>query len=141
VNVSWTLVLRREAESVALARHMLLTTVTTAGVDPDIGYDLGLALTEACANVIEHADNACGYRVTAGVSDDRCWVDVVDDGSGFPPGGLAEHLAGAALVRSTAEGGRGLMLIEALSDRVSIRNHPVHGALIHFERDLHPVSG
>ena len=50
-------------------------------------------------------------------------------------------MAGAAPVRGTAEGGRGLMLIEALSDRVSIRNHPVHGALIHFERDLKPAAG
>ena len=37
-----------------------------------------------------------------------------------------------------AESGRGLMLIEALCDRVDIRNHPARGAMIHFERDLKP---
>jgi hypothetical protein len=30
------------------------------------------------------------------------------------------------------------MLIEALCDRVDIRNHPARGAMIHFERDLKP---
>ena len=37
-----------------------------------------------------------------------------------------------------AESGRGLILIEALCDRVDIRNHPARGAMIHFERDLKP---
>jgi serine/threonine-protein kinase RsbW len=153
VDVSWTLLLRREAASVSMARRMLRTATDTAGVDPEVGYDLALALTEACANVIEHAGEAAGYRVSAGISDERCWIDVVDDGAGFPSRQLVAHAVEAvdggraeppftadldlvAASAGLAESGRGLMLIEALSDRVSIRNHPANGALIHFERDL-----
>jgi serine/threonine-protein kinase RsbW len=146
VDVNWTLLLPREAESVGKARRMLRDTATLAGVDPDVSYDLGVALTEACANVIEHAGQAEGYWVAAGISDDRCWIDVIDNGVGFAPRRLAEHASAptrqrhltAVPLADTPEGGRGLMLIEALCDRVDIRNHPARGAMIHFERDLKP---
>jgi len=163
VDVNWTLLLPREAESVGKARRMLRDSATLAGVDPEVSFDLGVALTEACANVIEHAGRAEGYWVAAGISSDRCWIDVIDNGVGFAPRRLTEHAAGSARwhrariqtvaaaesptpqpsasqasVAQTPESGRGLMLIEALCDRVDIRNHPARGAMIHFERDLRP---
>jgi serine/threonine-protein kinase RsbW len=175
VDVNWTLLLPREAESVGKARRMLRDTATLAGVDPEVSFDLGVALTEACANVIEHAGQAEGYWVAAGISSDRCWIDVIDNGVGFAPRRLTEHAAGTsrwqraritsvpaqdapapqpvgsqpavsqaavsqALVSQMSESGRGLMLIEALCDRVDIRNHPARGAMIHFERDLKPQT-
>jgi serine/threonine-protein kinase RsbW len=147
VDVNWTLLLPREAESVGKARRMLRDSATLAGVDPEVSFDLGVALTEACANVIEHAGQAEGYWVAAGISDERCWIDVIDNGVGFAPRRLAEHTMSthrqrarlaAVPLSETPEGGRGLMLIEALCDRVDIRNHPARGAMIHFERDLKP---
>ncbi|MGH6655034.1 MAG: ATP-binding protein [Actinocrinis sp.] len=155
MDVNWTLLLPREAQSVGKARRMLRDTATLAGVDPEVSFDLGVALTEACANVIEHAGLAEGYWVAAGISADRCWIDVIDNGVGFAPRRLAEHSVAAASARpparaavsvadspaslaDTPECGRGLMLIEALCDRVDIRNHPARGAMIHFERDLKP---
>jgi serine/threonine-protein kinase RsbW len=155
MDVNWTLLLPREAESVGKARRMLRDTASLAGVDPEISFDLGVALTEACANVIEHAGLADGYWVAAGISKERCWIDVIDNGGGFAPRRLAERVesrvaeaAGNVMdgylpsvqVSETAENGRGLMLIEALCDRVDIRNHPARGAMIHFERDLAPLE-
>jgi serine/threonine-protein kinase RsbW len=148
VDVNWTLLLPREAESVGKARRMLHDSASLAGMDPEVTFDLGVALTEACANVIEHAGQAEGYWVAAGISADRCWIDVIDNGVGFAPRRLTEHAApfppraaiGPVPVADTPEGGRGLMLIEALCDRVDIRNHPARGAMIHFERDLRPAG-
>jgi serine/threonine-protein kinase RsbW len=142
VDVNWTLLLPREAQSVGKARRMLRDTADLVGMDPDIIFDLGVALTEACANVIEHSGPAegCGQRapdgywVAAGISADRCWVDVIDNGVGFAPRRLVEvrgrRTAPAAVPNTAdmAESGRGLMLIEALCDRVDIRNHPARGA-------------
>ena len=72
MSIWWSLHLRREAASVPLARRLLLGTMETAGVDPDISYDLSVALTEACANAVEHAGSATGYRTcTARVPGDR----------------------------------------------------------------------
>lgn len=145
VDVNWTLLLPREAQSVGKARRMLRDTADLVGMDPEITFDLGVALTEACANVIEHSGPAEGYWVAAGISSDRCWVDVIDNGVGFAPRRLVEvrgqRMLPAAVPNAAAdmaESGRGLILIEALCDRVDIRNHPARGAMIHFERDLKP---
>ena len=40
MSIWWSLHLRREAASVPLARRLLLGTMETAGVDPDISFDL-----------------------------------------------------------------------------------------------------
>ncbi|MFM9369022.1 ATP-binding protein [Streptomyces sp. Da 82-17] len=58
MSIWWSLHLRREAASVPLARRLLLGTMETAGVDPDISYDLSVALSEACANAVEHGGSA-----------------------------------------------------------------------------------
>lgn len=54
MSIWWSLHLRREAASVPLARRFLLGTMETAGVDPEVSFDLSVALTEACANAVEH---------------------------------------------------------------------------------------
>src|SRR5215212_376505 len=71
MSIWWSLHLRREAASVPLAWRLLIGTMETAGVDPDISYDLSVALSEACANAVEHGGDseegqpAEAFRVTA----------------------------------------------------------------------------
>ncbi|MGW0858653.1 ATP-binding protein [Streptomyces sp. NPDC002690] len=108
MSMWWSLHLRREAASVPLARRFLLGSMETAGVDPDISYDLSVALTEACANAVEHGgdravdqgdlggtapgragtDRHAGasgqYRVTAYLDGETCRIEVADSGPGFP---------------------------------------------------------
>ncbi|MFE7618536.1 ATP-binding protein [Streptomyces sp. NPDC057496] len=114
MSIWWSLHLRREAASVPLARRFLLGTMETAGVDPDISFDLSLALSEACANAVEHGGDhrdaedresregrgaaldpwdvwdelpgsASGqYRVTAYLDGEKCRIEVADSGPGFP---------------------------------------------------------
>ena len=111
MSMWWSLHLRREAASVPLARRFLLGTMETAGVDPDISYDLSVALSEACANAVEHGGDrwdapdtegagdmsgprpvqggpsgtASGqYRVTAYLDGEKCRIEVADSGPGFP---------------------------------------------------------
>ena len=92
MSIWWSLHLRREAASVPLARRLLLGTMETAGVDPDISYDLSVALSEACANAVEHGgdtvhgDSREAYRVTAYLDGEKCRIEVADSGPGFPAG-------------------------------------------------------
>ncbi|RSO15816.1 ATP-binding protein, partial [Streptomyces sp. WAC 06725] len=85
MSIWWSLHLRREAASVPLARRLLLGTMETAGVDPDISHDLSVALSEACANAVEHGGDAAteDYRVTAFINGDTCRIEVTDSGPGF----------------------------------------------------------
>ncbi|WP_329315635.1 ATP-binding protein [Streptomyces sp. NBC_01262] len=146
MSIWWSLHLRREAASVPLARRLLLGTMETAGVDPDISYDLSVALSEACANAVEHAAEG-EYSVTARIDGDRCRIEVADSGPGFthgaygaahaiPPYGGARRVRPLSKKDHTAEHGRGLFLIEALVDHVHFHNRPGHGAVVSFDKIL-----
>jgi serine/threonine-protein kinase RsbW len=137
MSIWWSLHLRREAASVPLARRLLLGTMETAGVDPDVSYDLSVALSEACANAVEHGgDTAYGgsseaFRVTAYLDGEKCRIEVADSGPGF---------ARTQAVRPAptgAENGRGLCLIQELADHVHIGNKPGRGgAVVSFDKIL-----
>ncbi|MGW0546935.1 ATP-binding protein [Streptomyces altiplanensis] len=141
MSIWWSLHLRREAASVPLARRLLLGTMETAGVDPDVSYDLSVALSEACANAVEHGgDERSGalcaeYRVTAYLDGEKCRIEVADSGPGFPPS-RRDRPAAPRPAPATAESGRGLCLIEQLADHVHFGNRPGHGAVVSFDKIL-----
>ncbi|MDF9814298.1 ATP-binding protein [Streptomyces sp. SPB162] len=136
MSIWWSLHLRREAASVPLARRLLLGTMQTAGVDPEICYDLSVALSEACANAVEHAGEG-DYSVTARIDGDRCRIEVADSGPGFAPDRPRHQLARPlALKGRHAEDGRGLFLIEALVDHVHFHNRPGRGAVVTIDKIL-----
>ncbi|MEU0528097.1 ATP-binding protein [Streptomyces niveus] len=144
MSIWWSLHLRREAASVPLARRLLIGTMETAGVDPDISFDLSVALSEACANAVEHGGagspsddpgrSSEAYRVTAYLDGEKCRIEVADSGPGFPARRALRRPT--ALAPFTAEDGRGLSLIEQLADHVHCRNRPGRGAVISFDKIL-----
>ncbi|MBW1604116.1 ATP-binding protein [Streptomyces sp. JJ66] len=134
MSIWWSLHLRCEAASVPLARRLLLGAMETAGVEPDIAYELSLALSEACANAVEHGggpDHTEGYRVAAYLDGDVCRIEVTDHGPGFTP-----TLCGPGAEPTDTENGRGLYLISALTDHVDVHNGPVDGAVVSFDKTL-----
>ncbi|MGV9559116.1 ATP-binding protein [Streptomyces sp. NPDC003401] len=141
MSIWWSLHLRREAASVPLARRLLLGAMETAGVDPDVSYDLSVALSEACANAVEHggrsaAHGGCSeaYRVTAYLDGEKCHIEVADSGPGFTAGRSAPTPVPA---HADAEAGRGLYLIRELADHVHIGNEPgLGGAVVSFDKIL-----
>ncbi|MFI1969859.1 ATP-binding protein [Streptomyces cinnamoneus] len=144
MSIWWSLHLRREAASVPLARRLLIGAMETAGVDPETSYDLAVALSEACANAVEHGgDASTGYRVTALIDGDTCRIEVTDSGPGFAdrPRRPRRHTARTAYVKAPAsvheEHGRGLFLIASLTDHVQVDNRPGHqGAVVSFDKIL-----
>ncbi|MEU2925462.1 ATP-binding protein [Streptomyces sp. NPDC007251] len=137
MSIWWSLHLRREAASVPLARRLLIGTMETAGVDPEISYDLSVALTEACANAVEHGGGTAyggsseAYRVTAYLDGEKCRIEVTDSGPGFP---RTQEIRPA---RPDAEHGRGLCLIRELADHVHIGAKPGRGGtVVSFDKIL-----
>ncbi|WP_079177621.1 ATP-binding protein [Streptomyces mangrovisoli] len=136
MSIWWSLHLRRDAASVPLARRLLIGTMETAGVDPDVSYDLSVALSEACANAVEHGGDAPGpgseaYRVTAYLDGEKCRIEVTDSGPGLG------RTPSARPVRVDAEHGRGLFLIRELADHVHIGDKPGRaGTIVSFDKML-----
>ena len=102
-------------------------------MDSEVSFELSIALSEACANAVEHGrgEHSDAYRVTAYLDGDRCRIEVADSGPGFRTSALSPS------VPLDAESGRGLFLIESLADHVRVRNRPGRGgAVVTFDRTL-----
>ncbi|HEX3908111.1 MAG TPA: ATP-binding protein [Mycobacteriales bacterium] len=127
--------LPRDAISVPVIRRVLRVALVTLAVHQDCISDIEVALTEACTNVLDHAETGDQYQVAARLRDDKCVIDVIDNGSGFDATRL-----GLADADSGAEAGRGLQLIRALVDNVQFS--PVDGrGSVHFEKALVALDG
>src|SRR5260370_20996315 len=71
------------ALSVPVMRRVLGDTLRGLGVDEESVYDLLLAATEACTNVLQHSGREVrGYTVVASLGAVGCQVEVADDGAG-----------------------------------------------------------
>ena len=120
--------LARDGRYVAVARGVLGTLLDGLPVPRDVVDDLQTALSEACANVVRHATGTEAYEVDLQVDEERCLVQVRDQGPGFMPS-PAQLLPN----RGEAEGGRGLALIRALTDQVEFERAE-DGMRIRFAR-------
>ena len=114
--------LPRDAVSVPICRQVLNGCLGTLGVTPDTRADIALALSEACANVVQHAylgDPEPGaIELEAELSGNQLVISVRDHGHGFAP-------------RLDSPGaGLGLPVIASLTDRLEIRPTPGSGTEI-----------
>jgi serine/threonine-protein kinase RsbW len=138
VEIKMVLYLPRDAASVPITRQVLDGCLQTLGVTADTRADIALALSEACANVIQHAGPGDEYEVLARAQNGRCVIEVVNTGSGN--GGLVVAPS-ADPVPPTEEHGRGLKIIDAVVDNVRLTGNDGHGTTVHFEKTLDWVPG
>ena len=128
------LFLPRDAASVPITRQVLDGCLATLGVTADTRTDIALALSEACANVVLHAGAADEYEVMARADDDRCVIEVVNIGNG-----AATIAPPSDPVPLTAERGRGLKIIDAVTDNLRLTGNGM--TTVHFEKTLDWVPG
>jgi serine/threonine-protein kinase RsbW len=109
VNVHFSVRLPTDAQSVPLVRGLLRQALQYLGVAESGIQEIVLALTEACANVVQHAGEHEEYEVDVAIDDTLCVITVVDDGDGFDP----------ETATPSPDAGRGLVLMRALVDRLA----------------------
>jgi serine/threonine-protein kinase RsbW len=131
MELALNLRLPRDRMSVSVARHVVRNAVQELGVDADCAYDIELALSEACTNVLLHSGPGDEYDVRVELADERCEIQVVDVGRGFDHGRLPPFSPGP-----DAERGRGLLIMTALVDRLRFRVRPPSGTIVRMEKDL-----
>ena len=132
MQVKFSLSLPRDAVTVPVARRLCRGAMEELGVSRECLHDVALAVTEACANVIEHSsDIEDEYEVTVVVDEDVCEIHVIDTGRGFDHESLVRNMADVS-----AERGRGIALMEALADMVSFESKPQTGTVVHLVKHL-----
>ena len=159
MEIKLVLYLPRDAVSVPVSRQVLDSCLQTLGVTPDTRADIALALSEACANVIQHAGTGEEYEVQVSAKNCRCAIEVVNAGhrNAGPAldfggtAGLADGRAGGEQpggfafaddpVSALPEHGRGLMIIDAVADNLRLTGNQRQGTTVHFEKALDWVPG
>jgi serine/threonine-protein kinase RsbW len=157
MEIKMVLYLPRDSASVPVSRRVLDGCLQTLGVTPDTRADIALALSEACANVIQHAGPGEEYEVQVSARNGQCAIEVDNAGSGdgepAPDGSRIGTVRGAAGRRAdrialpgdpvppTAEHGRGLRIINAVVDNLQLTGNEREGTTLRFEKTLEWLPG
>ena len=83
MQVSFHLALPRDEASVPVTRRLIAQALRVVGVEPDTVSDVEIALSEACANVLRHAQVGDSYEVRAGFDQERAFLEIIDQGAGW----------------------------------------------------------
>lgn len=132
MEINITLRLPRDTASVPVSRQVLDACMQVLGVSDDTRLNIELGLSEACANVVQHAAPSDDYTVGARVLDDRCVIEVRNLGA-------ADNipLDGDPDAAPTDEHGRGMRIIAAVAENLKLKGHDHTATTLHFEIPLH----
>jgi len=110
------------------AGELVAQLAEAAGFEEDARLDIQTAVQESLVNAIVHGNGRDeSRRVTLEIDLDREGLDISvrDEGQGFDPTRLPDPLAPENLYRTS---GRGVLLMNALMDRVAFRR-PASGGM------------
>ena len=143
-DAKFCLVFQCETLSVPVMRRVLGDTLRGLGVDEESVYDILLAATEACTNVLTHGGpHIGGYAVVTSLGAIGCQVEVADEGVGLagPGPGSRSPAEGGPDPRQTPvaqlpESGRGLAVMRACVDNVTLDSRPGHGTVVTMRKRI-----
>jgi serine/threonine-protein kinase RsbW len=138
-DVKFGLVFRCETLSVPVMRRVLGDTLRGLGVDEESVYDILLAATEACTNVLTHGGRQVReYAVVTSLGAVGCQVEVADDGVGLAARGAPEPDVSAQQTAAAQlpESGRGLAVMRAFVDNVTLDSRPGHGTVVTMRKHI-----
>ena|SRR5215469_1102632 len=148
-DVKFCLMFRCETLSVPVMRRVLGDTLRGLGVDEESVYDLLLAATEACTNVLQHSGREVrGYAVVTSLGAVGCQVEVADEGIGavlhervldepvLDEPVLDEPVRRETPIAQLPESGRGLAVMRACVDNVTLDSSPGRGTVVTLRKHI-----
>jgi serine/threonine-protein kinase RsbW len=147
-DAKFCLMFRCETLSVPVMRRVLGDTLRGLGVDEESVYDLLLAATEACTNVLQHSGlqhgglqhggrEIGGYTVAASLGPVGCQVEVADAGVGAALRRTRWRRRPAGIpVAQLPESGRGLAVMRACVDNVILDTSPGRGTVVTLRKHI-----
>ncbi|MGH9002143.1 MAG: ATP-binding protein [Acidimicrobiia bacterium] len=131
MELSLSLTLPRDKQTVPVARHIVRNAMEQVGVEETCVDDVELALSEACTNVLLHSGPGDQFVVRLDLGDRLGVLRVIDVGHGFDSAKVP-----ATGDRVEAERGRGLGVMQAVVDRVDLTSRPEAGTIVTLEKVL-----
>lgn len=126
----------------AQSRYLVLARLSLAGIaavahlDVEQVADLKLAVTEVCANAVQHAypdDSNGDVRLRITVEQGAVAFEVSDDGRGIDQSRLTDWDA-----KSLVERGMGLSIVRSVVDELEIDSPTTGGTVVRFKKKQPP---
>jgi serine/threonine-protein kinase RsbW len=131
-----------QLESVDLAENIVMRVAEAAGFGEDDVHKLGMAVREGVVNAYNYGncqDRRKKILLSVEFEPEKMIVHIVDEGCGFEISEVADPLAEENLLRTS---GRGLFLMRAFTDDLTVRRAPTGGADLVMSKKLpHPIFG
>ena len=113
---------------------------TLAGFDEDAIHWVSVAVRESVINAIKHGNRedhskhvTVEFRLTPSKHPEEFEVQVLDEGEGFDPEGVANPLDPENVLKSS---GRGIFFMRSFMDDVSIARRPEGGMVVRMSKKL-----
>ena len=136
MEIRYALRLPRDVVTVPLVRTICRDAMRRLGVTADCQGDVALALTEACANVVQHAGGDSEYEVVIEFTAGVCHIRVLDKGRGID----IRDSARTETILDQATG-RGIVMMRLLVDRIAFESRPEDGTVVHLQKRLELEDG
>ena len=111
-----------------------------AGLDEDAIHWVSVAVRESVINAIKHGNRedrskhvTVEFRLTPSSRPEEFSVQVLDEGEGFDPEGVANPLDPENVLKSS---GRGIFFMRSFMDDVSIARRPEGGMVVRMSKKL-----
>ena len=117
-------------ENIELAQRVLAELCSSADIDDETTYWVGMALREALANAIKHGNKLSSEKrvlVHMLLVDGQLQIEVEDEGGGFDPACLEDPTSPGNLLRSS---GRGVFYMHQFMDEVNFRAGELGGTRV-----------
>ncbi len=124
-----------------IARDAVASLAKRFGLAPERIEDIKTALCEACTNAIEHgnhADPQRKVRVVCTIDEQHLIIEVCDEGTDPPV--LPKKPVEWTICPYTSFRGRGLMLMAALADEVTVVPDALTGTCVRLIFYRHPTN-
>ena len=118
MQIGFSVRLPGDAHSLPLMRALCRQALEHLGVAGTTVDEITLALSEACANAVQHAGGREDYEVEMQIDDVDCRISVLDRGAGLPATATGDGGG------SPDDDGSGLILMRALVDDLDFRLDP-----------------
>lgn len=123
-------------DSVDLAESIVKRVAEASGFEEDDVHKIGMAVREGVINAYNYGnqhDRRKKIRITVELEPDKMTVHVLDEGKGFELTEVPDPLAEENLLRTS---GRGIFLMRAFMDDLTVRRGPAGGAELVMSKRL-----
>ena len=120
--VSVSLTLLRSAQHVGVARDLVAAGMRRLGAPDEVLDDMCVVVSEAASNVVRHALDCDEYHVAVKLQEGACELTVSCAGPEFAPS--------TAMAAALADSGRGLALMQSMTDTMTITHDSGHTTVL-----------